>query len=241
MIDGQRLHVRLKDGILAGIASGDYEPHAQLPSQRALCKQFSMSHMTVRRAINELVQEGIIYAIPGKGIFVSPPSPMVEYDSLQGFAAQLARFGMAPTTSILDAEIMPASTLMGQTLKLPANTPLVYLRRLRLADGRPHAINISYLPHHLCPGLLEEFRLSDSLFETLRYVYGLKLAGSITVVSGTLADEEMAALLELTRPAPLLVREQITYLDSGEPIEFSRTLTHGESNHLQFKEGLVPA
>ncbi len=72
MTDGQLLHVQLKDSILAGIANGDYEPHEQLPSQRALCKQFSMSHMTVRRAINELVQDGIIYAIPGKGIFVSP-------------------------------------------------------------------------------------------------------------------------------------------------------------------------
>ncbi len=129
---------------------------------------------------------------------------------------------------------------MAQTLKLPANAPLVYLRRLRLADGRPHAVNSSYLPHSLCPGILEENRLSDSLFETLRDVYGLQLAGSITVVSGTLANEEMATLLDLTRPAPLLIREQITYLDSGEPIEFSRTLSHGESNHLQFKEGLVP-
>lgn len=199
-----------------------------------------MSHMTVRRAINELVQEGTIYAIPGKGIFVSPQSRTIEYDSLQGFEQQLARFGMEPTTRVLEAKLITASSMLAQALKVPAGAPLVYFRRLRLADGRPHAVTLSCLPHYLCPGILDQERLAHSLFATLREVYGLKLAGSDSVVSARLADAEMADLLELNRPTPLLVREQITYLDTGQRIEFSRTFTDGESHHLQFKEGIVP-
>lgn len=236
----QLLHEQLKTRLITAIDNGAYQPGEQLPSQRDLCQKYNMSHMTVRRAINELVQEGIIYAIPGKGIYVSAKSKTVEYDSLQGLEQQLARFGMKPSTKILEAKLTSPSTVMAQTLKIPATAPIVYLRRLRLADGKPHALTISHLPHLLCPGLLEQTQLTHSLFATLRDVYGLKLAGSVNVVSSILADEETAVLLELNRPAPLLVREQITYLDTGQPIEFSRALTHGETNHLQFKEGSVP-
>jgi GntR family transcriptional regulator len=234
------LHTQLKESLLDAIVNGDYTPGTQLPSQRELCRRYDMSHMTVRRAINELVQEGVIYAVPGKGIYVSPQSRMVEYDSLQGFEQQLARFGMEPTSRVLEARLVPASTVLAQLLKMPAGAPLVFFRRLQLANGRPHAVTTAHLPHTLCPGILEQDLLGHSLFATLREVYGLKLAGSDNVVSAQLADEETACLLELTQPASLLVREQITYLDTGQPIEFSRTLTHGETSRLQFKEGVVP-
>ena len=123
---------------------------------------------------------------------------------------------------------------------MPADAPLVYFRRLRLADGRPHAVTTSHLPYTLCPGILEQDLLAHSLFATLREIYGLRLAGSDNVVSAELADDETASLLQLEQPAPLLVREQITYLDSGQPIEFSRTFTHGETSRLQFREGVLP-
>ena len=236
----QLLHVQLKESLLAAIAAGEYQAGAQLPSQRDLCRQYNMSHMTVRRAINELTQEGAIYAVPGKGIYVSPKSKTVEYDSLQGFEQQLARYGLAPSTQILEARLTTASTMMSQTLRMPADAPIVYLHRLRLANGRPHSLTTSYLPHHLCPGILEREQITHSLFATLRQVYHLKLAGSVSIVSATLADAETTELLQLPSPAPLLVREQITYLDNGQPIEFSRTLMHGEVNHLKFKEGATP-
>lgn len=240
MSTSQLLHVQLKENLIDAIAAGEYQPGDKLPSQRDLCRQFKMSHMTVRRAINELTQEGVIYAIPGKGIYVSPTSRTVEYDSLQGLEQKLERYGMRPSTEILRAEITTASTMMAQTLKMPPAAPLVYLHRLRLADGRPHALTTSHLPHQLCPGILDEDLINHSLFATLREVYGLKLAGSVNLVSAVLADEETAALLQVSPGAPLLVREQITYLDNGKPIEFSRTWMVGETDHLQFKEGLVP-
>jgi GntR family transcriptional regulator len=234
------LHVQLKEAIIKAIEQGDYTADEQLPSQRELCELYTMSHMTVRRAINELVNEGVIYSIPGKGLFVAKPAQTVDFSTLHGLQEQIATFGMIASTRVLDAKLIHASTVMAQTLRVVVGTPLVYLHRLRLADNNPLALTTAYLPHHLCPDLLEKPGATESLLHTLRTAYSLQLAGSRSTISAELADPSTAALLELEIPSAVLIREQITYLDTGEPIEFSRTLSRGDIYHVQYEEGHVP-
>jgi GntR family transcriptional regulator len=234
------LHAQLKEAIISAIAEGKYKADEQLPSQRELCEIYQMSHMTIRRAINELVNEGVIYSVPGKGLFVAKPSKTMDFSTLHGLNEQISRFGMSASTRVLEARLIHASTVLAQTLQVPVGTTLVYLHRLRFADGAPLAITTAYLPHHLCPNLLETEDATEALLHTLRTVYGLHLAGSRTTVSAELADSTTAELLELASPTAVLIREQITFLDTGEPIEFSRTLSRGDIYHVQYIEGQVP-
>jgi GntR family transcriptional regulator len=222
------LYAQLKEEIIARITHGELEPGDRLPSQRELCEQHNMSHMTVRRVINELATEGVIYAIPGKGLYIAEPKQEAELSPLMSFAEYMARRGMVPATRVLDSELVSASTVLAKTLEVEPGTPLVYLCRLRLANDEPIGIGVSYLPHHLCPGLLQHDLAQRSLFITLRDEYGLRLVRSTSVVEAVLADEKQAELLGIILPAALLVRNQITYLDTGQVIEYSRNYNRGD-------------
>lgn len=218
------LFAQLKETIISAIADGTYAPGDQLPSQREMCQLYAMSHMTVRRAIADLINEGIIYPIAGKGLYVAPQKQPAEMGSLVSHKEHMKRLGMAPSTQLLTAKLVSASTVLAQMFGVEHGATLAYLQRLRLGDGKPISILSSYLPHHLCEGILEHDLEEDSLFQTLRNVYHLHLGGSTSTIEAVLASAEQAELLKLELPAALLLKEQLTYLDTGQVIEFSRTL-----------------
>jgi len=230
------LYAQLKEAITSAISRGEFAPGDQIPSQRELCEKYGMSHMTVRRAISELVNEGVIYAIAGKGLYVAQRKQPAEMGSLVSHKEHMKRLGMQPATRLLDARIVPASRALAQVFGVAVGTPLVYLRRLRLGNGKPISILACYLPHHLCEGILDIDLEEESLFDTLRNQYGLTLVGSVSTIEAILASDEQAALLELTLPAALLVKQQITHLDDGQVIELSRnTIVPGY--HVRVEEG----
>ncbi|MBC8160809.1 MAG: GntR family transcriptional regulator [Roseiflexaceae bacterium] len=221
--------------LMAKIVGGELAAGDQLPSQRTLCEQYQASHMTVRRAIDDLLAEGVIYAIPGKGLYVAAPKQDAEAHPLVGFSEDMAQRGMHASTRLLAAELVGASTSMAQVLELAVGAPLVSLRRLRSAAGQPMAIQISFLPHARCPGLLDHDLEQHSLFGILRGFYGLQLARSTTAVETALADEQQAALLQLPLPAALLITEQLTVLNDGQPIEFVRSAYRGDRYRLRLE------
>jgi GntR family transcriptional regulator len=231
----QPLYAQLKETLIAAIRGGDLARGDKLPSQRELCERYRMSHMTVRRAISELLNEGVIYAIHGKGLYVAERKQDAER-GLVGFSEEMARRGMTVASQVLAAEITAASTVLAEALGVAPGTALVHLRRLRLADGQPMAIQTGYLPHALCPGLLAHDLAHQSLYELLRGHYGLRLAESLTVVETALADDEQARLLGLALPAPMLITEQISYLDGGRAVEFVRTAYRGDRYRLRMRE-----
>jgi GntR family transcriptional regulator len=226
------LYAHLKEEILTAIAAGNFAPGDQLPSQRELIEQYNASHMTVRRAINELLQEGVIYAIPGKGLYVSEPKEVAESSPLMGFTEDMAHRGMKASSRVLAAELISASTGLSRTLEVEVGSLLVYLRRLRLADGIPIGVQAAYLKHSLCPTLLQYDLENHSMYDILREHFGLKLASARVSVEAILADEELSRLLGTQLPAALLVTEQLTFLANGEPLEFVRTTYRGDRYRL---------
>lgn len=235
-----KTYLQLKKNLVAEIVRGVYKPHERLPSQRELGEKYSLSHMTVRRAINELIQEGVIYARQGQGLYVAEPKVQAELDPLYGFTEDMMLRGMKASSRTLLARITTASTMLAHTLQVVVGAPLVHFHRLRLADGMPMALQTIYLPHALCPDLLTHDLENGSLYEILRTEYGLHLESAESAASADLASEDEAALLQLTMPAALLVTEQLTYLDSGVPIEFARSVYRGDRYRLQIMKDHAP-
>ncbi len=222
------LYVQLKETILDDIVRGRLKPGDQLPSQRELCETNQMSHMTVRRAITELTNEGVLSAVPGKGIYVAEPKQDADSGALISFHEDMARRGMIGQTRILDAYMTSASTALAQIMGLETGAPLVFMRRLLLASQTPIGISHSYLAHHLCPGLLDEPLINGSMYATLTTRYGLRLASGMRTAEAVLADQEQADLLGLPLPSALVLIEQLTFLDSGAAVEYSRILYRGD-------------
>jgi GntR family transcriptional regulator len=229
-------YVQMKAQMIAGITSGQFKPHDRLPSQRELGKLYGLSHMSVRRAINELTSEGVIYALPGKGLYVAEPKQEAELGALVSFTEDMQMRGMTASTRLLKTEIVSASTMLANTLQIVVGAPVACLRRLRFADDEPMAIQTAYLPAALCPNLFSYDLERESLYMVLRQHYGLQLADGQRSVEAALATPEEAELLSLTLPAALLVTEQVTCLENRLPVEFVRSVYRGDRYRLRLKE-----
>ena len=229
---GIPLHTQLTSLLRDRIATGVLPPNSRLPSERALCDQHGVSRITVRKALSELAHEGLVYATVGKGTFVADTTLDEELQPLSSFSDDIRRRGMMPSSRVLEGSIVHADDVQADLLHVPRGAETVMLRRLRLADGLPVAIQITHLPHHLCPGLLDCDLTSRSLFDVLRAEFGLVLTQAATVIEAALADEEQARLLNLQFPAAVLISEQTTYLDNGQVIEHARSIFRADRYKL---------
>jgi GntR family transcriptional regulator len=229
---GVPLHAQLTDLLRERIATGVLPPSAQMPSERDLCREYGVSRITVRKALNELAHEDLIYTQVGKGTYVADPTLNEELQPLSSFSDDIRRRGMVPASRVLEATIVQADDIVADRLRVPWGTEIAKLRRLRLADGMPVAIQIAHLPHHLCPGLLDCDLRSQSLFDVLRKEFDLVLAQAETVIGAAIADEDQARLLQLQSPAAVLISEQTTYLDSGQIIEHTQSIFRADRYKL---------
>ncbi len=226
------LHAQLRDLLRDQILGHRLLAHAQLPSERDLCEHYAVSRTTVRQALAELLREGLIYTSVGKGTYVGGPSLREELQPLSSFTEDLQRRGMIASSRVLGASLASADEDLAARLQVPLGAEVVKLRRLRLADGLPIAIQLTWLPHRLCPHLLHFDLSSRSLFDILRTEYYLRLARAETNIAAALAGPEESRLLELPAPAAVLISEQTTYLDDGAVIELARSVFCGDRYQL---------
>ena len=226
------LYARLKERIIQDVETGVFKAGDRLPSQRELCQQFNMSHMTVRRAIDELVAEGVVFGIPGKGLYVSEKKHPAE-TSMAGFTGEMTARGYVVTGRILGKSLVSASTVLARALDIPAGSELAFLHRLRLINGEPISIQYSYLVHRCCPGILDLIQENTSLYSVLSQVYKIELINSITTVECTLAQRSQADLLGLPLPAALMMIEQINKQGGKQSVEYSRLAYRGDRYVMQ--------
>jgi GntR family transcriptional regulator len=233
------LYMQLKTILASQIDRGELRPHEKLPSERELCRNFGISRMTVRHALDALAQGGLVYTQPGKGIFVADPRLSLNVQvSLAGWSEDVRRSGATPSSILLEACLCRATSEQAKALHVTEEEELVRIERLRMVDKVPLAMQTAYLPHHLCPDLLQYDLATQSLIRILGKEYGLRLARAEETVRAMLAKPEERELLGLSDPAPVLSTERTTYLDTGEVIEFSHGIFCGEWYRLKF--GLDP-
>jgi GntR family transcriptional regulator len=229
---GIPMHRQLKELIQEQVISGALPPHTQLPSERELCEKYGISRTTVRRAMAELLSEGLIYTTVGKGTFVSKPPIKEEIQPLSGFTEDMARRGIKASSRLLGTNIENANDDQAKWLKIPKGAEVVTISRLRLADGFPLAIQYNWLPHHLCQGLLSYDLAERSLYSILRDDLQLKLSCADTSIRAALATQQECRLLNISPPVALLISEQTTYLTNGAVIEYVRTYFRGDQYTL---------
>jgi GntR family transcriptional regulator len=227
------LHVQLANVLREQVNRHELGPNDRLPSERELCQQYGISRITVRQALSELAQAGLVYSSVGKGTYVAEAAYQEELQPLSSFTQDLERRGMRAASQVLEASIIPADDYWSAVFYIPRGAELVRLHRLRLSGGEPIAIQLTHLPHHLCPSLLEYDFSTCSLYEVLRNAYKLHLARSETVIEAALASPHEADLLGLSQPAVILVSTQTTLLDTGIVIEMTRSTFNSERYKLR--------
>ncbi|MGV8967875.1 MAG: GntR family transcriptional regulator [Cellulomonas sp.] len=186
-------HVRVRD-YLRSLVTHELAVGDAIPSERLLCERFGVSRMTVRQAVDALVVEGLLEREQGRGTFVAPSKMDLEV-RLSSFGEEMRRRGMEPSSKVLASDAVAASPDIADALDLLPGENVFYLHRVRYADGEPMAIEQSWLPARLAPGLFDDGAPASVYGELRRR--GLELDWGEDTVAATEVDAQDADLLGL--------------------------------------------
>jgi GntR family transcriptional regulator len=210
------------------VNGSDVRPGDPVPTEVELCERFGISRGTVRRALQTLVDEGLVQRRQGKGSFVVRPRLRQQLTRLMSFTDAMLERGMVPSSRVLGLEVEPATAVKAQFLQIATGAPVIHLSRLRCADGNPVCLESSVMPEALCPGLAKHDLSSVSLIQVLARDYGIILTKTEGWLTPVIAKQEEAALLQVSSGSPLLLLETIVGKQDDVPVLLTRGLWRGD-------------
>ncbi|GIH26562.1 transcriptional regulator [Acrocarpospora phusangensis] len=215
------------------LGTGALKPGSRLPPERELCERLGISRVTLRKALSTLVEEGILSASHGRGWYVAPSATAREWpNSLESFTETARRMGLAPSSTVLRQEVVPANLDEAEQLSIAPGTPLFVLERVRLLNGVPTALDLTQIPAELVPGFADlDFR-AGSLYEHIAAA-GLDLAKANATIEAREADADLAARLQLEEGKPVLVMRQLVLSSVDRPLFSSMVSYRGDRYRLR--------
>ncbi len=227
-------YMRIATALREAIGRGDLLPHSALPPERELCLEYGVSRMTARRAFGILESAGLVYKSATRGTFVAEPRVELRLGS---FSQEVTRSGRQPGAEILWAEERPAAPDVAHSLGLDVDEPVHALYRLRRSDDEPLALETTYYPSDLTPGLLTG-NLSGSLWDELKVRYGITPSRTVAKLEVVVLDE-MASTRLGARPAATgmqLIRR--TFDTNGRCFEYATDLYRADRISLVIERSI---
>lgn len=214
------LYQQIVDSILEQIQTGALQPGARLPSENALSDKHQVGRNTIRHALSDLAAKGYVESVQGVGTFVTETHFPKTVEFLFGFSQEMAQRGKQVASQLIDAKIIAADPLLARVLRIQLGAEVVFLYRLRLVDGKPAAIERAYLPHAFCHEILEHDFSRESLYDVLASQYNMKPDHAEQEIGAEIATPQVAELMDLIHPAPVLVIRRETRTADGRVIEY---------------------
>ena len=222
MLDRQSpvpLYRQMRDTLRQWIETGVYKPGDILPPEPDLESQFEVSRITVRQAIVELVQEGLLERERGKGTFVREPKITQKLNHISSWAETILAMGMTARTVDCRIEEVEPPVWVKRILPVGADEKVTLVIRLRYANDEPMCIMTNYILSDYVPGLARDGLISESLYDTLEHKYNLVLSRAEETVEAMVTDKKTAEKLKTYEGAPLLVVTRVTYDQNDLPFE----------------------
>lgn len=218
------LYLKLQDALRGAIERGQLRAQDALPPERELAQDFNVSRITVRKALDGLVAEGLLNRRQGAGTFVSGRVEK-QFAKLTSFSEDMLSRGRAPSSEWLlkaSGAVTPNEALM---LSLSPGTPVYRFHRIRFADGSPMALEQSTIAGSCLPRVEA---VDTSLYAALEAA-GNRPVRALQRLRAVLFDEEQAALLHVEPKAPGLFIERRGFLEDGRTVEMTRSWYRGDA------------
>jgi GntR family transcriptional regulator len=212
---------------------------ASMPSEAELCQSYGISRTTVRKAIADLIQEGLIYTVQGKGTFVTPKKLRSAWvQQTGGLYADMTERGFKVTMQVLVVGVTLAEENIQQEMGLAEGARVVKVARLRFVDDKPFDIVTNYLPANRFPGLEDDDFTHKSLYSILRNRYHVNFARGVRLVEAGACPADEARLLRIRPRAPILIMHSTMFDEKGEAFEHG--LVHQRSDAAQVVINVIP-
>lgn len=198
-----------------------------VPPERVLSADLGTSRTTVRQALQELVVEGRLQRIQGKGTFVAKPK-MAWPLQLTSYTEDVKAHGLNPTSRLMDMGYVAADTELADRLDIAPGGRVLRIERLRLADGEPMAIELTHLSARRFPDLRRHLDRMPSLYKVLESEYGVHLAEAEETIETVLGPPREALLLGTDTGSPMLLLSRHSRDTDGQPVEWVRSWYRGD-------------
>ena len=219
------------------IATEHWGPHTLVPSERELAEQYQVSRMTARQALSLLESEGVVYRKPPRGTFVAEPRVRFHIGS---FSEEVSRMGRRPAAQLLWAEHQHPTPAVCLALALEDGAMVNVFHRLRTVDDVPFALETTFLPAELTPGILDVPE-HGSLWAVLRDRYGIELARSTAVLESIVLDDASSAQLGVRAGSAGTLLTRQTLDAAGRCVEYARDIYRADRAAFEVSEVLTAA
>lgn len=216
------IYIQIHNKIRKMIEEGKWQIGERIPSERDLAKTFEVSRMTLRQAVQTLVDEGILERRVGSGTYVSSQKVQEKMTGIQSFTETMLSQGKTPTSKTVSYHVKPASISEAEQLNLQNETVVLRMERIRYADDVPICFEVATIPYHLVESLGKK-EITSSLYRTLAEEKGIHVGRAEQTISAMLASERIADHLSIKRGEAILRLKQITYSSDNRPFEYVRT------------------
>lgn len=218
------LWLRAAETIRDQVSEGALRPGSRLPPERDLCRRLDISRVTLRRALLQLVDDGVLKPSHGRGWYVASDERKDWPNSLESFSETAARMGLIATSVVLRADTAMATLDEAEALGVAPGALLFHLERVRMLDEVPIAIDRSIVPADIAPGLVDVDFRTESLYSALATA-GLVLANAETTIEAREADAAIAEHLRVAAGKPILVMHQTVLNPADKPL-FASTISY---------------
>jgi GntR family transcriptional regulator len=222
------LYFQIQRALMEKIHTGELSVGDALASEEELARIYQVSRMTARQALHGLKASGYAFSQKGRGTFVSRPKLEKNIMHLRGFTEDMKHLGMVPTSKLLEQTIVKATVELAEVLKVGVDEAIMRLRRLRLADGIPMALEVSHIPLRRFPGLEKINFARQSLYFILRENFGVRVAYADEVIEALPATREESELLTIPKRASILSISRIIITTEEIPIEAASSRYRGD-------------
>jgi len=228
------LYAQLEAILRAQIATEEFVPDQRIPSENELNRMYGVSRMTARGVLTTLVNDGLLFRVPGKGTFVAPLKINTVSPAYRGIREQLEGMGYETSTQLLGATVEDVPEWIRERLGLASSEPVYAIRRLRSVQGNPISLHHSYVPARLAPGLENLDVVNEQLCVVLESQFGLRMRKVAENLEAIAAGTQESKQLGIRLGAALLRLEDLIADGDGKPFEFSRIVFRGDKIRLSF-------
>jgi GntR family transcriptional regulator len=222
------LYYQIQRALMEKIRSGELAEGDSLDSEEELARIYQVSRMTARQALHGLKTSGYAFSQKGRGTFVTRPKMEKNIMHLRGFTEDMKQRGMVPSSRVIEQTVIKATEDLAEKLHVTSGDAVMLLRRLRLADGIPMALEQSTIPLKFFPGLERISFAKQSLYHVLRENYGVRVAWADEVIEALPATREESALLTIPKRASVLSISRIIMTTEETPIEVACSRYRGD-------------
>lgn len=216
------VYIQIHNKIKRDIESGKWKVGERIPSERTLSIDFRVSRMTLRQAIQTLVDEGILERKVGSGTFVASSRVQEKMMGTTSFTEIMKAQGKTPSSKTVSYHFADPSLSEMEKLNLNAGTQVLRMERIRYADNQPICFETTTIPADLVLDLSKK-DITSSFYDALENKAGYKLGSANQIISASLASEKVANLLDIKRGSAILKLIQLSFLDNNRAFEYVRT------------------